>query len=208
MNRRKLLVLATAGIVLACWYLFESEGDPSSAQSVLIAPLKEAPAWDAPPTLLQNLNEPTAVYLAYGLQGPDGSFPALRIDATSGARSAVRIRFGPDTAFIPFVSAENSGNPAVEFRGITFGRPTPHLFRFPGTGGPGLHLVDSATGSMRIAAGTGNDRRTVLTLPLVNSSRMPEIRSHLWSDKARRLGAFFWRKDGIWTLYLFPMRST
>jgi hypothetical protein len=96
----------------------------------------------------------------------------------------------------------------MEFRGLTIGRPTPHLLSFPGPGGPGFHFVDSATGVMHIAAGTGDGRRTLLTLTLINSSRMPEMRSHLWSDRARRLAAFFWRRGDVWTLYLFSLVPT
>lgn len=155
--------------------------------------------------LLQNINEPTAIYLVTGLPAPDGLFEALRVEMKSGTRSSTRIRFGPDTAYIPFDSAESTGFPAIEFQGLRIGRPTPHILRFPGPGGPGFHLVDSATGVMHIVAGTGNGRRTLLTLTLMNSSRMPEMRSHLWSDRSKRMAAFFWRTGDVWTLYLFSL---
>ncbi len=208
MNRRKSLLLIMAGVSVACWYLARFDGDPKPVDAVLVAPIHEAPAWGPPPTLLQNINEPAAIYLATGLPGSDGQFEALRLDVNSGARSSARIRFGPDTAYIPFDSAENSGIPSMEFRGLTIGRPTPHLLSFPGPGGPGFHFVDSATGVMHIAAGSGDGRRTLLTLTLINSSRMPEMRSHLWSDRAKRLAAFFWRRGDIWTLYLFSLIPT
>lgn len=192
-------------VVVVCWYVARFDGDPKPVDAVLVAPLQEVPAWGVPPMLLQNINEPAAIYLVTGLPGSDGLFEALRLDVNSGARSSSRIRFGPNTAYIPFDSAENAGIPAIEFRGVTIGRPTPHLFRFPGPGGPGFHFVDSATGVMHITTGTDNGRRTLLTLTLINSSRMQEIRSRLWSDRARRLAAFLWWKSDIWTLYLFSL---
>ena len=208
MNRQKALLLVTAGVVVACWYVARFDGDPKPVDALLVAPLKELPAWGSPPTLLQHINEPAAIYLVTGLPGADGLFEALRLDVNTGARSSARIRFGPNTAYIPFDSAENAGIPSIEFRGLTIGRPTPHLLSFPGPGGPGFHLVDSATGVMHITAGTGNGRRTLLTLILINSSRMPEMRSHLWSDRARRSAAFLWRESDIWTLYLFSLIPT
>src|SRR5574341_469885 len=205
MNRQKGLLLVMAGVVVACWYVARFDGDPKPVDAVLVASLQEVPAWGSPPTLRQNINEPAVIYLVTGLPASDGLFEALRLDVNSGARSSARIRFGPNTAYIPFDSAENVGIPAIEFRGLTIGRPTPHLFRFPGPGGPGFHFVDSATGVMHITAGTRNGRRTLLTLALINSSRMQEMRSHLWSDRARRLAAFLWRDGDIWTLYLFSL---
>jgi hypothetical protein len=197
-----------AGVIVACWYVARFDGDPKPVDAVLVARLQELPAWGSAPMLLQNIDEPAAIYLVSGLPGSDGLFEALRLDVNSGARSSARIRFGPNSAYLPFDSAEAVGIPAIEFRGLTIGRPTPHLLSFPGPGGPGFHFVDSATGVMHIAAGTGNDRRTLLTLTLINSSRMPEMRSHLWSDRARRLAAFFWREGDIWTLYLFSLTPT
>lgn len=158
--------------------------------------------------LLQNIDEPSAIYLVSGLPAPDGLFEAQRLDVKSGARASARIRIGPNTPYLPFDSAESTGIPAIEFRGLTIGRPTPYILRFPGPGGPGFHFVDSATGVMHIAAETGKGRRTLLSVTLVNSSRMPEIRSHLWSDRSRGLAAFFWREGGLWTLYLFSLTPT
>ena len=197
-----------AGVIVTCWYVLRFDGDPKPVDALLVAPLKEVPAWGPPPTLLQNIDEPAAIYLVTGLPGADGLFEALRLDVKSGARSSARIRFGPNTPYIPFDSAENTGTPTIEFRGLKIGRPTPHLLYFPGPGGPGFHFVDSATGVMYITAGTGIGRRTLLTLTLINSSGMPEMRSHLWSDRARRSAVFLWRESGNWTLYLFSLIPT
>lgn len=206
MNRRKGYLLVMAGVVVvSCWYLVQFDGDPKPVDALLVAPLHEAPAGRSQPMLVQNIDEPTAIYIVLGMPGSDGLFEALRLDVKSGARSSARIRFGPNTSYMPFDSAEVVGIPAMEFHGLTHRRPTFHLFVFSGPGGPGFHFVDSATGVMHIVGGTGNGRRTLLTLTLINSSRVPEIRSLLWSNRSRRLAAFLWREAHIWTLYLFSL---
>lgn len=206
MKRRSSLFLLTIGIAVSCWYLARFEGDPVPIDPLLVAPLGEAaPAWQSQPALVQHTNEPTAIYVISGLPGADGLFEALRLDVTSGARSSARILFGPGTPYVPFDSAEVVDVPAIEFRGLTHRRPTLHLMRFPGPGGPGFDFVDSATGVAHIVAGTGAAQRTLVTLTLFNSSRVPEIRSLLWSNRSRRLAAFLWRDADAWTLYLFAL---
>lgn len=198
-----------AGVVVSCWYVARFEGDPKPVAPLLVAPLHEAaPVGRSQPALVQNIDEPNAIYIVSGLPGPDGLFEALRLDVNSGARSPARIRYGPNTTYMPFDSAYNSGIPAIEFHGLTHRRPTLHLLVFPGPGGPGFHFVDSATGVVHIVAGTGNSKRTLLTLALINSSKVPEIRSLLWSDRSRRLAAFLWREADSWTLYLFSLIPT
>ena len=205
MNQRKVFLLIVAGVIIFCWYAVRFDGDPQPVAPLLVVPLSEAPAWQSPPTLLHNINEPGAIYIVNGLPGFDGLFEALRLEVKSGARSSAGIRVGPNTAFIPFDSAEVVGIPAIEFRGLRHRRPTPYLLKFPGPGGPGFDLVDSATGVVQIVAGTGTGRRTLLTLTLINSSSLPEMRSLLWADRSRRLTAVLWRESGLWTLYLFSL---
>lgn len=208
MNRRKVLLLIMAGVIVFCWYVVRFDGDPQPVDPLLVAPLPEAPAWQSQPTLLQNINDPAAIYIVTGMPGSDGLFDALRLDVKSGARSSARIKFGPNTAFIPFDSAETVGIPAMEFRGLRHRRPTPYLVKFPGPGGPGFDFVDSATGVVHIVAGTGTSRRTLLAITLINSSSMPEMRSLLWADRSRRLAAVLWRESDLWTLYLFSLMPT
>ena len=105
MNRRKVFLLIMASIVVFCWYAARFDGAPQPVDPLLVAPLPEAPAWQAQPTLLQHINEPGAIYIVTGMPGPDGLFEALRLEVKSGARSSARIKFGPNTAFIPFDSA-------------------------------------------------------------------------------------------------------
>lgn len=207
-NRRKTLILAMASIVVLCWYVVRFDGDPKPVDPLLVAPLHEAPAWQAQPTLQQNINEPTAIYIVSGLPGSDGLFEALRLDVNSGARSSTRIRFGPNTAYIPFDSAEVTGIPAIEFHGVTHRRPTFHLLTFPGPGGLGFHLVDSATGVMHVVVRTGNTSRSLLTRTVINSNRMSETGSLLWVDRSRQMAAFLWQEADIWTLYLFSLVSS
>lgn len=208
MNRRKGVLLVLTAVLASCWYLVRFEGAPKPVAPLLVTPLPEAPAWQSPPTLLQNINEPAAIYIVSGLPGPDGLFDAIRLDVKNGARTPARIQFGPNTAYRPFDSAETTGIPAMEFRGLAHRRPTFHLFSFPGPGGPGFHAVDSATGTVHIVGGTGPARRTLLTQVVINSSKMPELRSLLWTNRTRTLAAFLWRESGLWNLYLFSLSPT
>ena len=64
-----------AGIVVSCWYVARFEADPKPVDPLLVAALHEAaPAWRSQPALLQNLNEPTVLYIVSGVPGPDGLF--------------------------------------------------------------------------------------------------------------------------------------
>jgi hypothetical protein len=206
MRPRKTLILTMAGIFITCWYVVRFEGDPKPVDPLLVALLHQGPEWYSPPAVFQNVNEPAAIYIVPALQeGPDGLFEALRLDVNSGARSAARIRFGPHTAYIPFDPAGVAKAPTLELHGFSLPRPTFHLFSFPGGGGPGFHLVDSSTGVVHVVTRTGTTPRTLLTLTVINSSRLLEMRSRLCSDRSRRLAAFLWRRPEGWTLYLFSL---
>lgn len=208
MNRRKVFLLALTGAAVSCWYVARFEGDPKLVDPLLVARLPEIPSWGSQPTLLQAINEPAAIYIVAGLPGSDGLFEAIRLEMNSAARSSTRIRFGPNTPYVPFDSAEVTGLPVTEFHGVTLRRPTLHLFGFPGPGGPGFHLVNSATGAVHIIAGTGNNRRTLLTRTVINSNRILEMGACLWVDRSRKIAAFLWQEEAIWTLSLFSLVST
>ncbi|MBI2814477.1 MAG: hypothetical protein HYX71_09345 [Opitutae bacterium] len=205
MNRQKIFLLGLAGVAISCWYVARFEGEPKLIDPILVARLPETPGQWSQPALLQNIDEPTAIYIVAGLPGSDGLFDALRLDINSAARSSTRIRFGPHTAYIPFDSAEVTGFPVIEFHGVALRRPTLHLLAFPGPGGPGFHLVDSATGAVHIVAGTGNSRRTLLTRTVINSNRISEMGACLWVDNSRSTAAFLWQENAIWTLALFSL---
>jgi len=207
LSSRTILIMTIASVVMA-WYVVRFDGDPHPVDPLLVARLHEGPEWLSQPTLLQKVNEPAAIYIVPGIQGSDGLFEALRLDVNSGGRSSVRMLFGPDSAYIPFESAEVAGNPAIEFHGLSLSRPTFHLLTFPGGGGPGFHLVESATGVAHVVARTSATPRTLLTRTAINSNSMPEMRSLLWSDRARRLAAFLSRDPDGWTLYLFSLDPT
>ncbi len=200
------LMLAVAGVAVACWYLVRFDGEPRPVDPLVVTVVHEGPEWSGPPLLLQHVNEPAAVYAVPGLTGPDGLFEAVRVDITTGVRTPARITFGPGTDYVAFDSAEVAGVPAIELRGLSLARPTFHLFAFPGGGGPGFHGVESATGVMHVVSTTGATRRTLLTRTVVNSHRMPEMASLLAVDRSRRLAAFLWQRQARWTLYLFSLR--
>ena len=200
--------MTIASVVIAGWYVVRFDGDPQPVDPLIVTLLHEVPEWLSQPLLLQNIKEPGAIYIVPGAQGSDGLFEAVRLDVKSGARSSARILFGPDTAFMPFDSAEVVGIPAIELHGLSLPRPTFHLLTFPGGGGPGFHLVDSATGVVHVVVRTPTTRRTLLTRTVVNSSGMLEMKSQLWSDRARRLAAFLSPGADGWTLYLFALGPT
>ena len=194
--------------MITSWYVVQFDGSPQPVDPLIVTVLHEGPEWLSQPLLLQKVDEAGAIYIVPGVQGADGLFEALRLDVNSGGRSSDRILFGPDTAYIPFDSAEVVGIPTIEFRGLSLPRPTFHLLAFPDGGGPGFHLVDSVTGVVHVVAGTPTARRTLLTRTVINSSGMLEMKSRLWTDRARRLAAFVSREARGWTLYLFSLGPT
>jgi hypothetical protein len=58
---------------------------------------------------------------------------------------------------------------------------------------------------IRVVARTPTAPRTLLTRTVINSSSMPEMKSLLWVDRARRLAAFLSREPNGWTLYVFSL---
>ena len=66
--------------------------------------------------------------------------------------------------------------------------------------------IGPATGVLRVVAGTGAGKRTLLSLTVVNSSRMEEVRSQLWSDRSKSIAAFSWPEADSWRLYVFALK--
>jgi hypothetical protein len=58
-----------AGIFIACWYVVRFEGDPKPVAPLLVSLLHQGPEWYSPPALLQNVDEPVAIY----------GFPSLQL---------------------------------------------------------------------------------------------------------------------------------
>ena len=206
MSKRAAFVLTLGAILLAAWYGVRFEGQPRPVDPLQVWALPEVPVWEGQPALFRTTNDPAAIYVLRGVPGSDGRFDALRLDLNSGARSSARIALGPGTDFRPFDLAEHAGTAGIELHGLLLRRPTPSLFRVPGPGGPALELVDSATGVLRLVAGTGAGKRTLLSLTVVNSSRMEEVRSQLWSDRSKSIAAFSWPEADSWRLYVFALK--
>ena len=204
MTKRVASALALGVILLAAWYGARFEGQPRPVDPLQVWSLRD-PAWLSQPMLLRKTDDPAAIYAVGGLPSSDGRFDALRLDLESGARSSVRIVFGPSTSYQPFDQAEHAGTAGFELKGLVLRRPTPYLLKFPGPGGPGLELVDSATGVLRVVGGTGAATRPLLSITVVNSSRLEEIKSFLWSDRPKRIAVFVWPEAGSWHLYAFAL---
>jgi hypothetical protein len=200
------MALALAAALIVAGYVVRFDGDPRPVDPLLVTVLHEGPQWYSKPALFPHAQERSAIYAVPGFTGPDGSFEAVRVDVTSGARYPARVVLGPTTHFIPFDAAETVGVPAVELRGLSVPRPTFHFFTLPGDGrGPGFHRVESATGVVRVVAGPAGARRTLLTRAVLDSSRMPEMASLVAIDRARRLATFLWQRPQGWTLYVFSL---
>ena len=205
MSTRVAFALTLGAIVVAAWYGVRFEGQPRPIDPLQVWALPEVPVWEGQPALLRKTNDPAAIYVLRGVPGSDGRFDALRLDLETGARSSARIAFGPSTSYQPFDQAEHAGTAGFELQGLLLRRPTPYLFKFPGPGGPGLELVDSATGVLHVVAGADAGRRTLLSLTVVNSSRLAEARSLLWLDRSKRIAAFLWPEADSWRLYVFAL---
>lgn len=203
-TKRAAAVLALGAILLAAWYGARFEGQPRPVDPLQVWSLRD-PAWLSQPMLLGKIDDPAAIYVVGGSPTSDGRFDALRLDLETGARSSARIAFGPSTSYQPFDPAEHAGTAGFELQGLLLRRPTPYLMKFPGPGGPGLELVDSATGVLRVVAGAGAGRRILLSLTVINSSRLAEMKSFLWSDRSKRVAAFLWPEAGSWHLYVFAL---
>lgn len=206
MNARAIFGLAVGATLVVAWYAARFEGEPRPVEPVQVFALPEIPVWRGQPALLRKTDEPAAIYVLVDGPGPDGQFNALRLDLTSGARSSMQIAIGPATSFRPFERAQSAGTANIELHGVLLRRPTPYLFRLPGPGGPALDLVDSATGVLQVVAGTGATMRTLLHLTVINSSRMEEVRSQLWSDRSKSIAAFSWPHGDGWRLYVFALQ--
>ena len=198
------MLAAVASIAVVGCYVAHFDGEPRPLGGLVVA-LPDTAGTVTQPTLLQRRGEPTAVYVVTAVrEDPGGLVDATRIDVGNGARSPVQIAIGPDSGYLPFLSAEVTGNPVVELRGVSIPRPTLHLFRFPGGGGPGVHLVDSSTGVVQVATARPS-RRVLVTKTVLNSSTVGEMRSRLWSDPAGRVVAFLWRRPSGWSVCLFSL---
>jgi hypothetical protein len=200
---RRTAIMLTVVIVAAFLYAWRFEGKPKPVDPVLVAAVQQS--WLSQPVLCEDVTEPAAIYVVSGVQRADGLFEALRLDLQNGSRSAAGILLGPKAACVPFDSAEVVGFPIIELHGISLPHPTFHLFTFPGGGGPGFDWGRTATGVVHVVAAQGPRARTLLTMTVFNSGRLPEMRSQLSSNRSRRLAAFLWRQPEGWVLYLFPL---
>jgi hypothetical protein len=195
MRKRGILVLAAAAVT--AWYTVRVDG--------ALRPVQRARTVEVPnaalvtPALYRSDADPRAVYVVFdGVRG-DQRFDAIRIDVRSGAQSAAVIAIGPESGMVPFIEADVQ----VVVAGLSLRRPTFHLLRFPEGGGPGLHLVDSDTGVVRLMAGEGAARRTLVQRWVFNSSTTGELRSQATTDAHGDWIAVVAKSRAGWTLHLF-----
>ncbi len=82
-------------------------------------------------------------------------------------------------------------------------RPAFPLLRYSERGGPGIHLVDSDTGVVRVTAGDGAARRTLVQRWVFNSSTTGELRSQATTDANGDWIAVVAKSPAGWTLHPF-----
>ena len=190
-------VAAVAVIVGALSVQYDGHVRPIDAR--LDVTIGGSESWYAPPTLASRDADPTGVYVVVPALPKGDVFDAVRIDSHSGAQTRSNVTLGPGSSFHHFKPA----GAQVRVRGIRFERPAFHLLRFPDGGGPGIHLLDSASGRMDVMSGD----RVLFTRNVFNSSNAAEVLSRISSDAEGRWEAALIRTDEGWRLILFERRG-
>jgi hypothetical protein len=195
MRKRGFIVLAVAAVMV--WYTVRIDGALRPVQRALTVTVPNATL--VTPALYRSDADPHAVYVVFDALRPDKRFDATRVDSRTGAQTPAVIAIGPGSGMVPFTDADVR----VAVAGLSLRRPSFHLLRFPEGGGPGVHLVDSDTGVVRLTAGDGATRRTLIARWVFNSSTTGELRSQASTDAAGRTIAVVARSSAGWTLHLF-----
>ncbi len=197
---RKRSVLIAAAMAVTVCYGVRIDGSLRPVGRALSVLIENATL--VTPTLVRTDRDPDAVYVILGGSHPDGLFDATRVDARTGQQSPAHIPLGPRSGFSPFIE----GEVRVEVAGLSLRRPTFHLFSFPDSRGPGVHLVDSDTGLVKLIIGTGSAERTLITRWVFNSSKVAELRSLASTDAMGKFIAVVSRSPAGWMLHLFDRR--
>lgn len=186
-------LLALAGALVAAWYAVRIDGALRPVARAVTVTFPTATL--VTPTVYSNDADRGAVYVVVEDAGADGRFDARRVELRTGARSQTVIAIGPRSGFVPFTE----GDVQIEVDGLSLRRPAFHLFRLPDGGGPGIHLVRSDTGAVRVTA----RHRTLLARRVFNSSTTAELRSLVSTDAAGDTVAVAEKTASGWTLHLF-----
>jgi hypothetical protein len=204
--RRARVLTVCFALAIVGWYVVRFDGEPRPVDPLLVVQFGDGAQWLATPLLMEKAGEPEAVYVVPGSMPADGGFDAVRVSVPGGTRRPTRITIGPESEFAPFESAELLDTITVDLSGVTLSRPTFHLFTFPGNGGgPGLHVVESATGVARLVARTPAGARPLLARTVINSNTVHEMKSLASTNRAGSLAAFLWRAKDGWSLYVFSL---
>jgi hypothetical protein len=197
LNKRNVLIATAVALAVTVCYGVRIDGSlhpVGRSRSLLIEN-----ATQVTPTLTRTDRDPDAVYVILGGSNPDGLFDATRVDAHTGRQSPAHIPLGPQSGFSPFIE----GEVRVEVAGLSLRRPTFHLLSLPDGRGPGVHLVDSDTGLVKLIIGTGAAKRTLITRWVFNSSKVAELRSLASTDAMGKFIAVVSRSPAGWMLHLF-----
>jgi hypothetical protein len=195
MRKKGFIVLAAAAVT--AWYTVRIDGALRPVQRARTVMVPSAAL--VTPAIYRSDADPHAVYVVFDGLRADQRFDATRVDARTGAQTPAVIAIGPGSGMIPFIEADVR----VVVTGLSLRRPAFHLLRFPGGGGPGVHLVDSDTGVVRLTAGDGPTRRTLIQRWVFNSSTTGELRSQATTDANGDWIAVVAKSSAGWTLHLF-----
>ena len=185
--RAMMILLLSAALLLTCCFV-HVDGMLHPVRPALVIHLEASGTWYAEPALACKGDDPNAVYVVPNVAAPS----AVRVDTTTGTQSAAALRAERGQLFVP-------AGASAEVRGLNIRRPAFHLFALPDGRGPGLHLVASATGVVRLRV----QAETLLSRKVFNSSSTAELIARTWADPSGRWIASLSQSADGWTLYLF-----
>lgn len=196
---KPVLIAATSLFVLAlCASFAQFDGADRFHNPQVAAVLPGSHKWLSRPALVEDESDPGAVYAVAPELSATGLHPAFRIDCGSGTVKAVNIPLGPKSPFRNFTIVEMR----AKVRGLRIKRPAFHLMSLPDGKGPGMHLVDSASGTVDIMP--AGSSRVLLSRVVFNSSEVDLLTESFFQDPGQKWTVALTRYPSGWKLSLFP----
>lgn len=179
--------------------LVQSNGRDRAINPQLTVAIQNSTSWYVPPNLVANASDSNGVYVVVPDAPAGDRFAVVRIDVSTGVQTTSNVAIGPQSPFRPFAPAAVH----AEVHGVHFQRPAVHLMTFPDGKGPGVHLVDSATGRIDVVLDEFGAHRPLLSRSAFNSSTALELLSRVSKDPNGRWIAAVSRNSAGWLLHLF-----
>ena len=185
--------------IVAVGSLVQFDGRDRAIDPQLEVAITNSSSWYVPPSLVANVADSNGVYVVVPDASADDRFAVLRIDASTGVQTASDVALGPESPYRPFTQATVH----AQVHGLRFKRPAVHFMTFPAGKGPGVHLVDSATGRIEVVLDEFDAHRPLLSRSAFNSSATLELLSLVSADPNGRWIAALSRNSSGWMLHLF-----